>query len=471
MKIKLIYILFLLANAYNTIAQQANVSLTIYVTKTSHVEEGCSEAGKEEFTGKVWFWTDTDTTWRGGSCRECTNNGNCTNSELTDGYTYSNTNAYVIDGYIDAWEDDMGDRCKYETGLNDDDCHLNKYLSTWTSARNFRENDLPSNGDYYYYGGNMNQFGNDKHWAQLGVSWKYTGTASSITPSCTVQSTTHYSGRVRSNSVYLTAGVTYRFETTSGPDTYLRLYGPDGYTIKASNDDGGEGTLSLIEYTPTTTGTYYIENSEYTRSALTLNSTLAYSIVESTPASSISATSTVFCSGGSTTLSVVGGSLNNGATWKWYSASCGGTYVGTGSSINVSPLSTTTYYVRAEEGCNTTSCVSWTITVDQPPTTPTSITVSSGGNAICPGDSRTLTASGGETGTSCTYQWYSGHCGSGTVLGTGISLNVEPYSTTTYFVRRVGTSTCTNTTGCASSTITLNTESIAPSSINAVINP
>ena len=193
MKIKLIYILFLLANAYNTIAQQANVSLTIYVTKTSHVEGGvggnCWEAGKEDFTGKVWFWTDTDATWRGGSCRQCSNNGNCTNSDSTDGYTYSNTNAYVIDGYIDAWENDNGDRCEFKTGtwIDDDDCRLNKYLSTWTSARNFRENAPPSNGDYYYYGGNRMSLEMIDHWAQLGVTWKYTGTASSLTPSCTVQ--------------------------------------------------------------------------------------------------------------------------------------------------------------------------------------------------------------------------------------------------------------------------------------------
>jgi hypothetical protein len=64
------------------------------------------------------------------------------------------------------------------------------------------------------------------------------------------------------------------------------------------------------------------------------------------------------CPGKSSTLTEYGGHLGYGATnWKWYSSSCGGTYVGTGSSITVSPFVNTTYYVRAEGYCNTTPCV------------------------------------------------------------------------------------------------------------------
>ena len=59
------------------------------------------------------------------------------------------------------------------------------------------------------------------------------------------------------------------------------------------------------------------------------------------------------CAGGSTTLSVACGSasLNSATAWKWYSGSCGGTLVGTGPSITVSPAVNTTYYVRGEGGC------------------------------------------------------------------------------------------------------------------------
>lgn len=122
-------------------------------------------------------------------------------------------------------------------------------------------------------------------------------------------------------------------------------------------------------------------------------------------------------------------------------------------------------------GYSSTNTVSWA--VDDAPTAPTGITVTGGGNSICPGDLRTLIISGGNNGTSCSYQWYSGStCCSGGVLGTGSSLsNISPGATTNYFVRRVGTSTCTNTTSSASVTITVNTESTAPSSISTEINP
>lgn len=69
------------------------------------------------------------------------------------------------------------------------------------------------------------------------------------------------------------------------------------------------------------------------------------------------------CLGGNTTLTVNGGSLGTGASWQWYSASCGGTPVGSGNSISVSPAAATNYFVRAESPCGNSACVSLTITV------------------------------------------------------------------------------------------------------------
>lgn len=57
------------------------------------------------------------------------------------------------------------------------------------------------------------------------------------------------------------------------------------------------------------------------------------------------------CNGSSATLTVVGGNLNAAQDWKWYTGSAGGTLVGTGASISVTPAATTTYYVRGEGGC------------------------------------------------------------------------------------------------------------------------
>ncbi|RYZ29926.1 MAG: hypothetical protein EOO10_04645 [Chitinophagaceae bacterium] len=68
------------------------------------------------------------------------------------------------------------------------------------------------------------------------------------------------------------------------------------------------------------------------------------------------------CPGETIQLRVNGGALGNGAVYRWYSGSCGGTLIGTGSTITVSPTTSTTYYVRIEGDCNNTACISTTIT-------------------------------------------------------------------------------------------------------------
>jgi len=76
-----------------------------------------------------------------------------------------------------------------------------------------------------------------------------------------------------------------------------------------------------------------------------------------------SADHSTICAGQSTILRASGGTAGTGSSLVWYSGSCvGGTQVGTGSSITVSPTSTTTYYVRREGGCGTpTGCASVTV--------------------------------------------------------------------------------------------------------------
>lgn len=73
------------------------------------------------------------------------------------------------------------------------------------------------------------------------------------------------------------------------------------------------------------------------------------------------------CIGDSATLTLNGGSLGTGASWKWYSGSCNGTHIGSGTSITVTPSVNTTYYVKAEGGCNSTACVQLTIAVKTAP--------------------------------------------------------------------------------------------------------
>jgi len=170
------------------------------------------------------------------------------------------------------------------------------------------------------------------------------------------------------------------------------------------------------------------------------------------------------CNGNSTLLGVVGGSLGEGASWHWYADNCGGTPVGTGPSLSVSPSATTTYYVRAENDCNITECVNKTITVFNVSVAATSI---SGRRTICAGDTVKLSVVGGTLGTDASWKWYSGSC-NGTLVGTGASIIVSPAVNTTYFVRAEGD--CNNTP-CVSASITVNTVSTPPIAIHGNSSP
>ncbi len=69
------------------------------------------------------------------------------------------------------------------------------------------------------------------------------------------------------------------------------------------------------------------------------------------PSLPVLAGNNTMCAGGSATLTLTGGSLNDATDWHWYTGSCGGTAVGTGTSITVNTPGI--YYVRGEGGCVT----------------------------------------------------------------------------------------------------------------------
>jgi len=114
----------------------------------------------------------------------------------------------------------------------------------------------------------------------------------------------------------------------------------------------------------------------------------------STAPTSASASPSTICVGQSTTLSASGGTNGTGSSLVWYSGSCGGTQVGTGPSIAVSPSSTTTYYVRREGGCGTpTGCASVTVPVNDVPG-PSTV---SGPTTLCRGQSYTFSTTNNTT--------------------------------------------------------------------------
>ena len=234
------------------------------------------------------------------------------------------------------------------------------------------------------------------------------------------------------------------------------------YTTACGGSALGSG--STITASPSTTTTYYVRAEGSCNTTACVNITISVNDLSSAP-TNISSSATTICPGGNVTLTVSGGTLGTNATYEWYTGSCGGTYVGSGSSISLNPNSTTTYYVRAEGSCNTTNCVSQAITVE--PTSTAPLLITSTNSSICPGSSSTLTVSGGFLAANDDYFWYESGCGAGNSIGSGPQITVSPAVTTTYYVRAEGP--CGSTT-CIDITITLNSNSTAPNNITASTN-
>jgi hypothetical protein len=144
------------------------------------------------------------------------------------------------------------------------------------------------------------------------------------------------------------------------------------------------------------------------------------------PIASITPAETSICLGKSTDLTA-----NGGESYIWTGGS-------TNTSITVSPVTNTTYYVTATNSYGCTATASATVTVN--PLPEVTITSDETDNAICYGEDIVLTADGGES-----YSWNGG--------STDASITVSPLVTTTYSVTATNSFGCTNT---ASITVTVN---------------
>lgn len=162
----------------------------------------------------------------------------------------------------------------------------------------------------------------------------------------------------------------------------------------------------------------------------------------------ITATATDLCSGGSTQLSVEGGY----GTVYWYSVSCGGTQLGTGSSITVSPGTTTSYYARNFSNNFSETCASVEITVHPFPAAPTA------GNLATEYNGNTHTASATAPEGSSVV-WYSAQTGTLETTAPAGS-NAGTYSAWAASVN--------NTAGCESTQRTLVTLTISPKILTVV---
>jgi gliding motility-associated-like protein len=442
-------------------AQLANVNYTVQVDRVIGNENptsgACWETGDEEYSAYVFARDNVNGTETSSGCLTCDANGNCTYGVGVGLHTRNNTAAYTVTGRLDAWEDDRGGRCSYDGSCfvcNADDCRRQETLSY-----DFREQSVPSNGTFTsgpLWGSTAN------HQWQLRVTWNYVGTANLLTPTCAPQSAAYSGGAIRSWSLNLTGGVTYNFTTcgTATNDTYIRVYDADGYTLVAQNDDAC-GLQSNLNFTPGSTGTYYLELANFSRNQLSAGGSLTYSIAA--PTTSTNGGNLSGCPGQAS--AGLGGASPAVGVGTWTSSSPTVTFnnINTPNTtvVGTTPGTYTLTWTINNGGCTSSSSLTYTVSSNS--AAPTAIT---GSSNICQGDNTTLTVSGGSAGTGAVATWYSGSCG-GTPEGTGNSITVSPASTTTYYVRYEGD--CNNTT-CAALTVNVLPASVA-SSTNTDVCP
>ncbi len=241
-------------------------------------------------------------------------------------------------------------------------------------------------------------------------------------------------------------------------------------TTVGSNVVSSNTTYASLYVNPTIETVYWVRRVDSAPCSISTAGIFITVAKASTAPTSISGTATI-CNGSTTVLRANGGTSGTNAVFEWGTGNSIGNNIIAGQSavtISVSPTTTTTYWVRRVDPlpCNSaTSGTTYTVNVNVDGIAPTSI---SGNLTLCSGTGGTvLTANGGNLGTNGTYQWGTGSViGSNVIAGTNSSLNVNPTSTTTYWVRIANGTPCTTFTGGTTTTVTVSNASTAPTSIS-----
>ncbi|HSY76363.1 MAG TPA: gliding motility-associated C-terminal domain-containing protein, partial [Bacteroidia bacterium] len=194
----------------------------------------------------------------------------------------------------------------------------------------------------------------------------------------------------------------------AGDSTIINAAGATNYTWSPAVSLSGT-TGSSVTAKPATTTTYTLVGSAGAGCTDTVNVIIT---VNPLPAISISTLDSSLCSGsGSTTLNALGGN-----TYTWSPST--GLASTTGASVVANPPGTTTYTVTGTSAAGCSASASITITVNP---TPTISIAATGGDSLCNGQSKTLTASG-----AASYVW--------STTATTAAINVSPTTNTTYTV-------------------------------------
>ncbi len=182
---------------------------------------------------------------------------------------------------------------------------------------------------------------------------------STVTSGCIGGSTTFTASLASAaDSAVIPGSKDFRWETSSDGITWTPIAGANAVTYVINPLAAGD-VNRFYRVLIAAAGNMGTPTCRYTSPGFFLTAKAA-----SVPAGSASRSKNNFCPGDAVTLRVNGGTLGAGASWRWYAGSCSGSSIGSGTSITVTPLTSTTYFVRAEGDCNTTTCVSVPITIN-----------------------------------------------------------------------------------------------------------
>jgi hypothetical protein len=297
-----------------------------------------------------------------------------------------------------------------------------------------------------------------------------TSTAGSYTVTYTIPASAGCPARPVTTPVVITAAPTATISYPAAPYCQgsglaaVTRTGSTGGTFSSTTGlviNAATGEINLNSSTPGTyTVTYTIAAAGgcaafSTTTSITINAL-------SVAATSATVTPTSFCGPTNITLRTVGGTLAPGASWVWYSGSCGGTRVGTGATLALAGVSaTTTYFVRAEGGtCSNSACVSTTVTINTVPTVQIDVL---GDTSLLPGKTCTLIATATPLSASNTFAWFLNGAQVSGAIGSSLIVDVD----------KVGSYTARVTTpaGCATTSAIRRITAASSANVWVIPNP
>jgi subtilisin-like proprotein convertase family protein len=170
------------------------------------------------------------------------------------------------------------------------------------------------------------------------------------------------------------------------PPTTGNIFQPVG-NLSAFNGQNPQGvwTLTITDNTNPIGGSL---------SAWSLEICNEVTVIEcSNPTVPVISGGTTICDGNAQQLSVSSGDLNDANDWYWYEGSCGGTPIGVGNQVTVTPNTTSTYFVRGEGNCVIPgACGEITVNVNPVYATTEEVTICTGNSYVF--GSQVLTDSG-----------------------------------------------------------------------------